>query len=200
MALALIFMFSLELSGQQLFDTESKKAIQYYMQSENFYVKRQYREALGLLNQALKKDENFTQAHFRIAACYKHLNDLESAAFHYGRVIELNQNDTKSSSTFLALGEVQFFQEEYQASAESIEKFISLGNPDDKRMSKARRLFSNAEFASEGVKAPLSFNPQPLPDNVNRFPLQYFPVLTADQGSLLFTARLELPPSSMKTL
>ncbi|KAA3438899.1 OmpA family protein [Rufibacter hautae] len=56
-------------------------------------------------------------------------------------------------------------------------------------MQRATQQLENAKFAQYAIKTPVDFKPQPLGEGVNKFNLQYSPVLTADQQALLFTAR-----------
>ena len=54
---------------------------------------------------------------------------------------------------------------------------------------KLERGLGSAQFAQEAVKNPITFSRQPLPPTVNRFPLQYTPSATADDQTLVYTAR-----------
>ena len=58
--LLMLSVFSLE--AQPTLSTKNKKAIEYYNEADNFRVRGQYREALDLLNQAIEKDKNFSEA------------------------------------------------------------------------------------------------------------------------------------------
>lgn len=51
------------------------------------------------------------------------------------------------------------------------------------------QLLNNLEFAAEYTRNPVCFQPKLLPYPLNQFASQYFPVLTADQKTLYFTAR-----------
>ncbi|MEJ0057133.1 MAG: tetratricopeptide repeat protein [Bacteroidota bacterium] len=62
-------------SAQVTLSTKNKKAIELYTEADNFRVRLQYREALELLNQAIDKDPNFSEAYFRKALIYKSLRD-----------------------------------------------------------------------------------------------------------------------------
>ncbi len=174
--------------------SRSSKAIKLYQESENYYVRRQYPQAIELLIQAIKKDDVFIEAHSRIASCYKQIQNLEEAAFHYGRAVELLGNDRKAQIPLIALAEVNFYLEKYVLSVNNLNRFFDSGGTNPNLEGKAKNLLANAEFAAEKIKSPLEFNPSPLPDQVNRFALQYFPVLTADQESLFFTRRAGVTP------
>jgi outer membrane protein OmpA-like peptidoglycan-associated protein len=52
---------------------------------------------------------------------------------------------------------------------------------------KAHQISMSSEFAIEAIKKPLDFKPKPMADVLNQFKRQYFPVLTADQQTIIFT-------------
>jgi len=174
--------------------SKSNKAIKLYQESENYYVRRQYSQAIELLAQAIRKDDNFIEAHSRIGSCYKQIQDLERAAFHYDRAVQLIGDDRRASRPLLALAEINFYRENYSESVDDLNRFFNSGVANPKLETKARGLRASAEFASEKIKSPLNFRARALPPGVNRFALQYFPVLTADQKSLFFTRREGITP------
>ena len=80
------------------FSTKSKKALQYYVDSEPYYLRRQYWQAIELLEKALNKDEEFTEAQMRIATCYRLTAQLEAAAIHYNLALDLGLNQSAAAS------------------------------------------------------------------------------------------------------
>jgi outer membrane protein OmpA-like peptidoglycan-associated protein len=88
------------------------------------------------------------------------------------------------------MGMVQFDLGEYDKSKASLDQYMSDSSPNEKNRLRAENLLENANFATESIEMNLDFNPRPLDDKVNTFPLQYFPVMPVDQGSILFTRRI----------
>ena len=76
--------------GQRQLSTKSKKATELYYQADNYRVRGQYRMALDLLKQAIQKDKNFHEAHFRIAVIQKAKGELDEAEASFQKVIQLN--------------------------------------------------------------------------------------------------------------
>ena len=191
MRLLIVILFclgSLHVSAQRSLSTKSKKAAELYYQADNFRVRGQYVAALDLLQQAVKKDKDFYEAYFRIAVIYKAKGDLEEAERLLKKVIELNSGNNAAS--FFELGELYLQKNEFKESLLFIDKFLASGSRNRQRLEEANRIKSNAEYGIENSAIAAQYNPRPLSDTVNSFPMQYFPVVSVDQKSLIFTRRL----------
>ncbi len=168
--------------------TSSKKAQRLYEESGLLIRQRQFPEAIEALNQALNKDKEFYEAHLRLSSCHNTLLNFQQAAHHLEKAIEIG-GDKIRSGHYVELGEIKFQQGEYSKSIQLLE--MAKGkrdlNPDQQK--KADWIFENAKFAQEKMKTPLSFDPKPVSPVINQFALQYFPTLTADGNTMIFTRR-----------
>lgn len=174
--------------------TKSKKAIQSYKASEDFLIRRQYTKAIELLSEAVKKDDKFAEAHLRLGTIYKSIDQAEKSMYHFQKAVDLKPDDPMFIGGYFAISEQYFNQEEYEKADEYLKKITSK-NPRDPRIIKdVKNLKANIDFASENIKKPLPFNPQPLSKEINLYNFQNFPVLTADQQSLIFTRLYDYEP------
>lgn len=182
--------FSVGFTNAQSLSTKNKKALQFYNSSEDFIIRRQYPQAIDLLKQALQKDNEFAEAHLRIGSAYRAMNNFAQALSHYQQAVLLKPNDKSFLGAYYALAELYFQKGDYAKARELTDKIISYQPLPKNIVRDVNALVANVEFASEKIKDPLSFDPKPLPANINKFGLQYFPVLTADQQHLIFTRRI----------
>ena len=173
---------------QRTLSTKSKKAAELYYEADNFRVRGQYKTALDLLGQALQKDKNFHEAYFRSAIIYKAKGDLDKAEQYFKKVLELNRGNNAPS--YFELGELYLQLNDFEQSLLFIDKFLSSGSRHQRRIEEARRIKENAQFGIDNADLASQYNPRPLSDTVNAFPMQYFPIVSVDQGSLIFTRRL----------
>ncbi len=189
--LLLFFAFgALRAQSNQTFSTKNKKAIQLFQSSEDFIIRRQYGKAIEILQQALQKDREFAEAHLRIGSSYLATNNAEKALYHYEEAVKLKPDDKAFVGGYFALADLYFQRGEYSKAGDLANK-VSTYKPLPKHIaSELDGLLANVAFASEKIKEPLPFKPTPLPGNVNKFGLQYFPVLSADQQQLIFTRRI----------
>jgi len=173
----------------QYLSTKSKKAVAYYQEADNYRVRRQYDQAILLLEDAIKKDDEFIEAYQRLAGIYHVLDKLELAEKYYQTSLNLDAGNPKYADAYLNIGSVQITLEKYEQAKENIEQFLSFKLKNQGKNEEARLLLSKAIYSLEHINSPLPFNPTSLNEQVNQFAMQYFPVVTADKKTLLYTKR-----------
>jgi OmpA-OmpF porin, OOP family len=176
------------ITAQARLSSNSKKALALYYEADNFRVRGQYIQAIDLLEQAIDKDKNFHEAYFRLGIIYKAKGELSKAETLLLKVIELNSGNNAPS--FFELGELYLKQNKYEQSIDYIDKYLAYNPRNRERVGEAERIKTNAAFAITNAAISAEFNPMPLSDTVNAFPMQYFPVLSVDQQSIIYTRRL----------
>ncbi len=177
------------ISAQTELSTKSKKAIELYTMADNYRVRRQFTEAIRLLNEAIEKDKNFVEAYHRLGLTYFAMNQFKKAIANYEKGLSLTTELRKQKVFWYDLGEPYLLSGEYEKAMKVTSAFINNETQSKTRIDRATRVFRSAEFAMNNRVADSAFNVRPLNDTVNRFVLQYFPVLTADQMQLIFTRR-----------
>jgi OOP family OmpA-OmpF porin len=188
------FIFLIHSSWAQVYSTHSKKAIKFYESSQDYIFRRQLPEAAYLLNQALDKDKTFIEAHLRIAYVYKLMNNIPMQKEHLEAVISNSKHPASYKNVYLALGEASYLLMEYDQALDYLHRFLAFPAVDPKLVKDADWLISNVDFAKEKIKEPLDFEPVKMSERINEGPLQYFPVLTADESKIFFTRRESSEP------
>ncbi len=186
--LLIVFLCQFNLIAQRSLSTKSKKAAELYYEADNFRVRGQYIQAANLLEQAIAKDKKFHEAYFRLAVIKKAKGSLEEAEQLFFKVILLNEGNNGPS--YFELGELYLKQDKYSESVEYIEKYLAYNPRNKKRVEEANSILRNARFGIENQKTISEFQPRPLNDKVNSFPMQYFPIVSVDGESLIYTRRL----------
>ena len=181
------------LSAQIQLSTKSKKAANYYYQADNYLMLRQYPQAIEVLLLAIKKDEKFIEAIYRLGYAYKLIKDIPNAEKYLSKAVEMKPDDLKMAGLYFHMGDTYFRKNQYTLAIKYLEKFLSY-DPGGQTPEKARQILKNCRFAEEKMKLQLKFNPELLSENINQFPLQYFPVLTADQNTIIYTRRYGSTP------
>ena len=184
---------SLSAQSVHTYSTKSKKAIQYYEQSTNFFIRRQYGPALELLEYALKKDNDFAEAHLRTGKIYYAVNNEDQAKLHLKKAVDEKYDDPRFTDAHLLLANLHFGDGEYGEAQQILQHLLKLPRLPNVIKEDARNLLANIEFTQREINHPLPYHPEPV-EGVNRFSLQYFPVLTVDQQTLIFTGRRGTTP------
>jgi outer membrane protein OmpA-like peptidoglycan-associated protein len=180
--------------------TKSKKAIEFYTEADNYRVRGQFSQAIGLLKQALEKDRNFVEAYYRLGIIYMTLKDFPQAIKHLETGLGLTADIRKQKIFWYDLGESYFTVGEYEKAEKTISEFLKAETQNRQKIDRAKLLMNNIAFARNSKNNASAYKLKPLSDTVNAFVMQYFPVLTADQQELIFTRRMGGGPNDDEDL
>ncbi len=187
-----IVIFSLIASftfGQIGYSTKSRKAIKLYENAQLLLRQRKFPEAIEKLNNAVAKDNDFIEAHLKLAFSYELLRNVPEQQHHLEEIIRIAPNSYKYKNAYYSLGKVYFKTGKYEKSAKMLQELQRMGITNQHIRASVDDLQTNIDFALENLRKPLDIHPEPLPEILNTFPLQYFPVLTADENTIIYTAR-----------
>lgn len=177
------------LFGQIKYASQDKKALKYYEEAKQLLRRVQFSESLIPLQKAVERDPQFIEAWKAKGSAHQRLSQMKPAILAYKQSIEIDTEYHRSIETYFSLGKILYDSGNYE---ESLRYFVeytrrSPGNPKNEEI--ANHYAQSIRFALKAIENPLPYNPTVLPDAVNEFKLQYFPVLTVDQQSIFFTAR-----------
>jgi OmpA-OmpF porin, OOP family len=175
--------------AQEPLSTKSKKAIEYYVSSDNFRVRGQLDQAIALLNQAIAKDDKFEEAYYRLGLTYRSSGNLPMASQNFETGLALAKDAKKQKSYTFILGECYLRQGNYDQAASHLDKFLSLEKQDKPRIDQAMVWKSQCAYGAQHRSEVFDYKIQPLSDTVNAYPMQYFPTITAAESELIFTIR-----------
>jgi OmpA-OmpF porin, OOP family len=179
-----------EAFAQTRYSTTNKRAIKLYQEAEDKIRQRDFQSAIPLFEKAIERDENFYEAHLRAAFCQEFMRDLPAQLYHLEQVIKIRPGDARIKNVYFSLARAYFNSGHYDKAFERLEEFQRFPVSDARIKVETDQLMENIVFAIQQYKNPIDIQPSPLPDVINTFPLQYFPVLTADENTIFFTRRL----------
>lgn len=198
---SLFFLFgTVSALAQMPLATKSKKAIDLYTEADNFRVRGQFSQAIELLNEALRKDDKFVEAYYRLGIIYMTVKDFPQAIRHLEKGVSLTDDVRKKKIFWYDLGESYFTVGEYDKAENILSEFLKAEVQNKTKVARAQLLMTNIRFARENKNSESAYKQRPLSDTVNAFLMQYFPVLTADQQQMIFTRRIGGGPSDDEDL
>lgn len=185
----LIFSALMQLSAQYLVPTttKNKKAADLYMMAQEKIVQGRINEANGMLEEAIRKDKKFSEAYFMLAANARKVRNYTSAKILFQKVLEIKAPIEVIAGAHLNLGEISMVEGNYDQARTSLQAYLDCKPKSKANVAMATRNMANCDFAMEAMKKPLNFKAVPMPPNVNLFPNQYFPSLTADRQTIVYT-------------
>jgi len=178
--------------------TADHKALALFEQSNEMMYRKMFPEAIKVLEQAIQRDPNFTEAYNRIGACYIYMHEDGKAKKYFEKVIELNPSSTTYAEVYFHLGEIYMKDMEYAEAKKFFEGFLEF-QPRADMMRKVKKQIANCDFAVEAMKHPVDFKPFQMVAPVNVFTNQYFPTVTADKSTLIYTVRQGMDENLFET-
>jgi tetratricopeptide (TPR) repeat protein len=180
--------------SQYNLSTSSKKAIELYRQADNYVVLMQGAKAIPLLEKAIKTDKDFVEAYLRLAEAHLQTGNKELAFKTYK--IGLDINPQKYLNGYLQLAHMLLNEGMYANSKIALDSYKEnkVSNL-DKRYYEVLRF---VDFALEAMKSPVEFNPINMGDAINTEYDEYWPSLSADQKTFVFTRAVAID-TSLKT-
>lgn len=186
--------------AQMAYSTKNKKAIKLFEQGMqhpktqlNKYMRPDYMGGIKLLEAAIDRDNNFWEA-YMLAAEYAEYARLNTKAIeYYKKALRLNPNITPSGSTYFFLGNLQFQEGMYEDGLKSIQAYQRLNQRQPANMKMYReseKIRQSLELSIQLKSNPYKFEPINLGPGVNTKDPEYFPTITVDGKTLLFTRRI----------
>ena len=176
--------------------SNDKKAIKLYTEAQSLYKIFNLTEAEAILQKALERDPKFVEAHTLLAYIYIDSRQEEKAKTSFEKAIAVNP--TAIPNNFFFLGELELNNGNYENAKKRLSQFISLPEVNPKLVDRANKQLDNIDFAIEAKKNPYPFEPINLGPSINSEFLEYFPSMTVDEKTILFTRRLPEPRSPTK--
>ncbi len=179
------------------YSTTNKKAIKAYQTANDLFKERRFDEGLKQLKRAVEIDDKFAEAHYKMGATYMLFQDSESALPCYQKTIALAPDDDKFKGAYYNVALAMYGQGKYEEAKKHAEIFLAKKPTVAKFIEQTEKVKRDCDFAVLAIKNPVDFKPTQLPAPLNTFFLQYFPALTGDQKTIVFTVRKK--PSSSKS-
>jgi outer membrane protein OmpA-like peptidoglycan-associated protein/tetratricopeptide (TPR) repeat protein len=186
-------------STAQHYSSSNKKAIKLYELGKNepgthlnaSGTLPNYKGGIDYLNQALEKDPQFWEAHMMAGEFHELLREYEPAIDHFKKALAINPKQTSTGSTYFYLANLQQAVGDYDDAIRNIDIFVQFRNANPDLVYEANRIRSNCEFAKNSLKNPTTFNPINIGPGINTDNPEYFPTITVDGKTILFTRRIK---------
>lgn len=168
-------------------NSNNKKAQNFFEKASPFIEKQDYASAEQVLKNAIESDPSFQNAYVMLGAVYAMEKKYGDAKNAYQKAIQIDKN--VASTVIYGLAETEFATQEYNNAKQHFEEFLKLDSSSDKAK-KAKKYLSDCEFAAIAIKSQVKYNLLNLGQGVNSTDAEYFPSLTADGETLIFTRQV----------
>jgi len=146
-----------------------------------------YASAAQNLENAVKEDPQFQSAHILLGDVYRIQKKYSAAKNAFEKAVSINKN--VAPPVIFNLAEMEFAMQDYDKAQQHFNAFLVLDSGSD-RAKKAKKYLLDCDFAKVAIKSPVKYTPTNLGAGVNTTDAEYFPALTADGETLIFTRQV----------
>ena len=188
---SLIFYCPLPTSyAQNLLSSTNKKAVDAYEKGAQALKDRNIEKAFSEFEEAIERDKLFSEPYFQLGRLYEQNRQFGNAILNYEKAVNAQEKTSVSEISAQQVGQLYLKKGEYQKALVFLKKGVGAVTASNQKRYKTR--IDNCKFALEAINKPLIINPLELPKLVNKFQSQYFPVMTADRETLIYTGNQDL--------
>ena len=191
----LLFLLCSSAAIAQSLSTENKKASKLYEEGRRLYQQNRLEAAAIELHKALERDESFYEANTILAYVYLDMRQYDKAKEQFRAAI--NTNATAIPNNLFFLAELELKDGEYALAKKYFEGFMKMNPQNQEQINRSRKSLESIDFALEAIANPVPFKPKNLGPAINSENAEYFPSLTVDGNTILFTRRLPSEQSPM---
>ncbi|HPA86743.1 MAG TPA: OmpA family protein [Bacteroidales bacterium] len=175
---------SSEIIAQQ-YHTTSAKALKFYKSGMTAFDYIDYPNAEKLFKLAIETDEGFYEAHMMLGDLLLKQRRFAEAASSYQKAVSIDSLFYKP--VFFSMASAEMMSGNYERALIHFNEYLALDKTSEKNRIKALRDIKNCEFAIEAIKKPVPFNPESVGEGINTSDDEYWPSITIDGQTLMFT-------------
>jgi outer membrane protein OmpA-like peptidoglycan-associated protein len=194
------FLFIVACSVAQMrYSVTNKKAISLFEEALQAPDKHQdpqtfkpnYSKGIELLEKAIEKEANFWEAYLLMGEFYDYNGQTEEAVKSYISAIQINPNHSSTFSTYYQLALMQKKIGDFENAKKNFDFYTAQRNTNENMVNQAYIESAKCTFAIESMKNPTNFNPINIGPGINTKDMEYFPTITVDGKTILFTRRID---------
>ena len=183
--LSVLFCFTVAGSLAQEYHTSSDKALKIYKEGVSAFEYFDFQGAEALLNQAISIDKNFYEAYVMLGEVMEKQKKYSKAAANYITAVRIDSLFFKP--VFFSLANSEMLSGDYSEALLHFNVYVAQQGMSEKNRVYALNNIKNCEFAIEAMKVPIPFNPISVGSGINTQDDEYWPSITADGQTLMFT-------------
>lgn len=173
----------------QKLHTSSNKAVKEYTEGMRAYDFLDLETAEKRFKNAIEIDERFYEAYMMLGELYTKKGDFVKASENYRQALTLDSLSYKP--LFFSLANAEMKTGDYVNARSHYRSYLD-HNGTLRNRSIAERNIRNCDFAIEAIKSPVTFSPQDMGPAINTSDDEYWPSITADGQTMMFTRELSI--------
>lgn len=180
----------------QKYSTRSQRAIKYFKRALDAYKQNNSEDAFKWIDKALKEDNRFVEPHLLKAELFIDKKKYDQVIAQYQKAIDIAPD--YKPRIYYTKANVEFLTGKYKNAKQGYLKFLTYDDLKEKERMFANSKIEKCNIAIDFMDNPVPFEPKNLGENINTSMNEYWPTLTIDEQTLVFTRlipkRIQLSP------
>jgi outer membrane protein OmpA-like peptidoglycan-associated protein len=172
------------------YSTSDKGAIKRYESGVACMQQRKMECAFNEFSKAAQADDRFVEPRIMLAEIAEQRGQDDEAIARYREVMAIAPRFFPTAQLHLA--DLEFRNGQYVEAEKNYKGYLEK-EQDPLRKARARLGLDNCTFAARAVQQPVPFEPKNLGPAVNSADPEYYPCITADDATLIYTRRVKDP-------
>lgn len=180
-----ILLFLCQLTFGQSFYSGDKKAIKLFEQARKTYENNLFDKSLDFLNGAIALDANFLEAFLLKSDIYEEMDSVLPQIKTLEMALKINPD--KYPKTYFVLGNAYYRSGNYEKANVAYNTYIQRVDNNAPFVVRTHKNITKCADAVKLMKSPVSFESENLGDNINSEDDEYWPSITVDGKTIIFT-------------
>lgn len=163
---------------------QDKKALKFFTEAQTDYRNHDEEDALAKLKEVIHRDSEFVDAYILLADVYNEMDSTEQQIAALKRAISID--DKKFPKAYYVLANACYRIGDYRGAQEAYQQFLETGAAANLE-EKTKKQITACETALELVQNGVPFQPEILEGCINSASDEYWPSLTIDGKTMIFT-------------
>jgi tetratricopeptide (TPR) repeat protein len=195
--LFLLLIISCNSGFAQNLHTTSNRALKAYNDGKQSYDFLDVKNAEKFLKEAIAVDKKFYEAYVVLGEMMTKLRRFSESADYYSKAVKLDSLFYRP--VFFPLANAEMMSGKYADALIHYNVYLVQPGISEKNKALTLKSIEDCKFAVEALKKPVPFSPVNLGDSVNTSDDEYWPSITADGQTLMFTRQQSTGRAMPKT-
>lgn len=165
----------------------SRRTRDLYQNAQDAWKDRNLDKALLFYQKLVELEPGLAEAHLRLGQLYEWQRKPAFTRYHYQQLIGLKSDSPELATAYQWLAKDTYQRELYDSAQVYYQKALPYYPEKSSIAAATRKQLASLEFARKAMQSPLPIHKRSLGDTINFLEAQFFPVLTADNETLIFT-------------
>ena len=178
----------------QGFHTSSNKAMKFYNEGVADFDQLYFEAAESNFKEAIRLDPGFLEAHMMLGELYFKQKKYPEASSGYRSAVKIDSLYYRP--VYFSLATAEMMSGDYSSALIHFKVYLAQSGISEKNKANAIKNLKNCEFAIEALKNPVVFNPVNAGTGINTNDDEYWPSITADGQTMIFTRQAAINGNS----